>query len=221
MLAKDLISDVVPFLRASDLGIDALNWMEIFRVSHLPIINNVEFLGLISDTDIYDMNMANEQIGNHQLSLFRPYVFLHQHIYDIIELASRLKLTTVPVLDEKKRYIGLITQTDLLHAFADIMSLQNPGGIIVLECNMIDYSMAEISQIVEGNDAKILSMYITSPKDSTKLEITLKINRIDLTSIIQTFYRYDYSVKAKFTTEDTMETINKERYESFLNYLNV
>ena len=82
MLAKDFISGIVPALHTSDTGQKALNWMEVFRVSHLPIVNDKEFLGLISDTDIYDMNMADEPIGNHNLSLFSPFVYLDQHIYE-------------------------------------------------------------------------------------------------------------------------------------------
>ena len=73
MLAKDLISDVIPALKTSDSGQKALYWMDIFRISHLPIVNNKDFLGLISDKDIYDINMAEEPIGNHSLSLFSPY----------------------------------------------------------------------------------------------------------------------------------------------------
>ena len=70
MLAKDLISDVIPSLRTSDSGQKALYWMDIFRISHLPIVNNEDFLGLISDKDIYDANMAEEPIGNHNLVAF-------------------------------------------------------------------------------------------------------------------------------------------------------
>ena len=74
MVAGQLISEVIPSLKTSDLGQTALNWMEIFRISHLPIVNNQEFLGLISDADIYDMNQPNEPIGNHALTLLKPYV---------------------------------------------------------------------------------------------------------------------------------------------------
>jgi acetoin utilization protein AcuB len=128
MLAKELISDLVPPLKTSDTGLKALSMMEIYRISHLPIVNNLEFLGLISDTDIYDMNMADEPIGNHQLSLFSPYVTSDQHIFEVIELVGRLKLTVVPVLDEKKNYLGLILMSDLLHHFADLAALKNPGA---------------------------------------------------------------------------------------------
>ena len=81
MFARDLISEVVPSLKTSDTGQMALNWMEIFRISHLPIVNNQDFLGLISDADIYDMNHPEEPIGNHTLTLLKPYFTFDQHIF--------------------------------------------------------------------------------------------------------------------------------------------
>ena len=128
MVAKDLISEVVPSLKTSDLGQTALNWMEIFRISHLPIVNNQEFLGLISDADIYDMNKPDEPIGNHALALYKPFVTTGQHIFEVVGLASRLKLTVVPVLDNKNHFKGVITTNDLIRHIAEISSLDQPGG---------------------------------------------------------------------------------------------
>jgi predicted transcriptional regulator len=221
MLAKDLISDVVPALRTSDSGQKALNWMDIFRISHLPIVNNEDFLGLISDKDIYDHNMAEEPIGNHSLSLFSPYVTTEQHVYEVMEVASELQLTVIPVLDENKSFKGVVTLTDLLYYFADVSALKQPGGIIVLELNSNDYSMSQIAQIVESNDAKILSSYITSSHQTTKMEVTLKVNRKELTSILQTFVRYNYVVKASFMDENDLNSLYENRYESFMKYLSI
>jgi len=221
MRARHLISDIVPSLHTSDTGVRALNWMEIFRVSHLPIVNNKEFLGLISDTDIYDLNMAEEPIGNHSLSLFRPYVTADQHIFEVIDTVSKLQLTVVPVLDDAKQYMGLITLMDLINYFADLSAFKNPGGIIVLELNYNDYSMSEIAQIIEGNNAKILSVYITQPDESMKLDVTIKVNRTDLTSIIQTFNRYDYTIKASFMQENESDALYSRRYDEFMRYLNI
>ncbi len=187
MVAKDLISEVIPSLKTSDPGQVALNWMEIFRISHLPIVNNQDFLGLISDTDIYDMNMPEEPIGNHALTLLKPYVTTEQHIFEVIGLASRLKLSVIPVLDSKNHFKGVITTSDLIQHIAGISSLDQQGGIIVLEIIERDYSLSQISQIVESNNIKVLSMYITSPPESTKLEVTLKVNSGELASLIRTF----------------------------------
>jgi acetoin utilization protein AcuB len=221
MLAKDLISSTVPSLCTSDTGLKALSWMDIFRISHLPIVNNSEFLGLISDKDIYDLNMADEPIGNHSLSLSRPFVKAHQHPYEVISLASELKLTIVPVLDEANNYLGVITLQDLMHFVAELTALKQPGGLIVLELNVNDYSLSQIAQIIESNDAKILSLYVNSPSDSTKLDVYIKLNITDLTSVTQTFNRYNYTIKASYLDNDKMDSLYNNRFELFMKYLNV
>jgi acetoin utilization protein AcuB len=221
MVAKDLISEVIPSLKTSDLGQTALNWMEIFRISHLPIVNNQEFLGLISDADIYDMNQPDEPIGNHALTLFKPYVDAEQHIFEVIGLASRLKLTIVPVLDANNHFKGVITTTDLIRHFAGLSSMDQPGGIIVLELIERDYSLSQIAQIIESNNVKVLSMYITSPPESTKLEVTLKINTGDMVYVIKTFERYNYDIKTWVTNNDSMDRFYSERLDMLMKYLNI
>jgi CBS domain-containing protein len=221
MVAKDLISEVIPSLKTSDLGQTALNWMEIFRISHLPVVNNQDFLGLISDADIYDLNQPEEPIGNHALTLFKPYVTSEQHIFEVIGLASRLKLSVVPVLDSKNHFKGVITTSDLIRHIAGISSMDQPGGIIVLELIERDYSLSQIAQIVESNNVKVLSMYITSPAESTKLEVTLKVNTGDLMSVIRTFERYNYEVKTWVTNNDLMERFYTERFDLLMKYLNI
>jgi acetoin utilization protein AcuB len=221
MVAKDLISEVVPSLKTSDLGQTALNWMEIFRISHLPIVNNQEFLGLISDADIYDMNQPNEPIGNHSLTLLKPFVTAEQHIFEVIGLAARLKLSVVPVLDSNQYYKGVITTNDLIRHIAGISSMDQPGAIVVLELIERDYTLSQIAQIVESNNIKVLSMYITSPPDSTKLEVTLKLNSNDLASVIRTFERYNYDIKTWVASNDSIDQFYQERFDLLMKYLNI
>lgn len=220
MLAKKLISQILPVLKTSDNGQYALKVMEDFKVSHLPIVNNEDFLGLLSEEDIYSLNALEEPIGNYKLSLIRPFVDQYQHIYDVIDLACNEKLTVIPVLNKTNGFVGTILLKDLVFHFGQIAAVSNPGGIIVLELNENDYSMAEIAEIIESNDSKILSSYITNHKDSTKLELTLKINKINIYPILQTFERYNYSVIASFS-ESTFNDDLMDRYNLLMTYLNL
>lgn len=220
MLAKELISDIVTALKTSDSGNEALSWMEIFRVKHLPIVNQRDFLGLLSDADIYDLNNADEPVGNHSLSLEKPYVKEDQHIYEVIELLSRLELTLVPVLNSEHHYLGVITQEELIQHFAHLSAMQQPGGIIELEMMEHDYSLSEISQIVESNNARILSLYVSSNGEQSKLRVTLKINLTDMTSVMETFHRYDYTVVSAHMNDEDLDEFYQERFDGFLKYLN-
>lgn len=194
--------------------------MEVFRIKHLPIVNHREFLGLVSDSDIYDMNDPDEPIGAHELSLEKPYVNEDQHIYEVIELLARLQLTLVPVLNHEKQYLGVITQEGLTRKFAHLSALQQPGGIIELEMNQIDYSLSQISQIVESNNGRILSLYVATSEDNLRLRVTLKINLTDLTSILETFNRYNYMVVSSHLNNEDLDEFYQERFDGFLKYLN-
>lgn len=221
MLAKELISEVVPALRTSDTGQQALSLMEVFKVTHLPIVNREEFLGLISDNDIYDLNMPNEPLGNHPLSLPTAFVNEQEHVYQIISQFHGLKLSVVPVVDHEHKYLGVVTQQDLVNYFARLLAVENPGGIIILEMNVHDYSASEITYIVEANDAKVLSMYLTSPAESTRIQITIKTNKQDIAPIVQAFGRHNYTISATFSKENSLDELNEDRFEAFMKYLNI
>ncbi len=221
MFAKDLLSETIPSLRTSDTGLTALNLMELFRISHLPIVNQSEFLGLISDSDIYDMNMAEEPVGNHRLTLLSPFVTANQHIFEVINVISKLKLSVVPVLDDKKNYLGLITIHNLTSQFAKLIGVDNPGGIIILEVNTNDYSLSEISRIIESNDAKVLSLYVTTTEDPKKLHIIIKLNITDLSHVIQTLQRFNYTISGTIAQDHQLNDFYEDRYDGFMRFLNV
>ena len=221
MIARELISDIIPAIRTSDSARKALVHMDVFRISHIPIVNDVELLGIISDTDIYDYNLVEEPIASHKLSLLRPFVYADQHVFEVLKLVYNQKLTLVPVLDRENRYLGSITMHDLVAHFSELSGVNSPGGIIELKMNLHDYSLSEIAQIVESNDAKVLGLYVNTATDSVSISVTIKVNRTDIEPILKTFYRYDYNVNATFTDGDVIQQMNDERFEQFMNYLNI
>ena len=221
MIAQNLISEVVPPLRLTDSGQKALNWMEVFRISHLPVVDGKRLVGVISDKIIYDLNIIDKPMMDYVGQLITPHIRANQHIYEVFSLISMLKLSAIPVLNLYHEYTGVITVFDLAQKFADLVAVKEPGGVIVLELNSVDYSLSQIAQIVEGNDAKILSFYIYQETESNMMNVTLKINIVDLSSIIQTFVRYDYNIKAVYMDESTIQNLYDDRYDQLMKFMNV
>jgi len=120
VLARELITDSVTPLNTSDSGALALGMMDEYRVSHLPIVNNTDFLGVISDADIFALNAFDDPIGNHMLTLNGAYVKDSQPVYEVIQTFANMKLSLMPVLDEKNQYLGVITLANLVHHMAKI-----------------------------------------------------------------------------------------------------
>jgi CBS domain-containing protein len=220
MIARHLITEEILPLKTSNTGEEAISMMEELKVSHLPIVNGETLLGLISEQDIYDLNSLKQPLGNHKLSLKHPFVSEHQHLYDVLKLVSSLKLTLIPVLDDHEKYLGCVSMQNLVRFMANSFALENPGGIIVLEMSENDYDLTEIARIVQSNDAKVLSLFLVSHPESTRLEVAIKLNKTDIAAVLQTFDRYGYFVKASFGEEDDLDSL-KENYDSLINYLNI
>jgi len=220
MFASELISNSIPPLKTSDSVQKALERMTEFKLYHLPIVNETQFLGLLAEEELIEVRDTEQAIGSLPLSILNPFVYEDAHIYDIIRLFHQLHLSVVPVLDYKKNYLGLISINNLLDYTADIYAVKEPGGIIVLEISNRNNSLSHMAQIVEADNAQILSSYVQSFPDSTKLEITLKINKTELSGIIASFERYNYQVKAVFNSTIS-DNGTEDRYNSFMNYLNV
>ncbi len=219
MKAAELVSQEMIPLKTSDTGEEALSIMGDFYVRHLPIVNNEQFLGLLSEDDILN-NDIKEPVGSYQLSLTRPYVDEESHLYEVLSIMSEFQLSVIPVVDIEKDYLGLIALNDLLSALSRMGSFSEPGGIVVLEMSRINYSLTEISRIVESENASILSSMITSSPSSTKVEVTIKINRQEIGSILAAFERFDYQIKASFLKSNYFDAL-KDRYDSLMSYLNV
>ena len=220
MFAAELINDDITPLHTSDSVQKAMERMTEFHVRHLPVVNEQQFLGLVAEPDLIAEPDTQTAIGAIALSLVNPYVREDQHIYDVIRLFYEQALTIVPVLDIKKNYLGCISINAMNTWFARITSVTDPGGIIVLEISNKNNSLAHMSQIVESDNAQILSSYVRSFPDSTKLEVTLKVNKQDISSIIATFLRYGYEIKATFNHNEHRDSA-MDRYDALMNYLNL
>ncbi|MEM9886144.1 MAG: CBS domain-containing protein [Bacteroidota bacterium] len=219
MIAEQLVSNTIVPLRTSDTGEEALSIMGDFYIRHLPIVNNLQLLGLVSEDDILEYDVE-EAIGSYSLSLYRPFVRNTDHIYEVMRKMAEGELTVIPVVDADDNYVGLVALEDLLQYFAQMLSFREQGTILVLETNKHDYSLSEIARIVESEGSLIMSSFITTDAYSTKVEVTIKINARYIQNIIATFSRFDYTIKASYNESDYLETL-QERYDSLMNYLNV
>ncbi len=219
MTAESLISDAIIPLSPSDTGEEALGVMNEFYVRHLPMVENGELKGVISEDDILDAD-ALQPLGSYRLPVQPPSVFPDDHLYDVMRILTEYNLTVVPVINREGTYIGMITNEDLLRSFGESSTFSSQGSIVVLEVLRHDYSLSEISRIVESEGAVVLSSFVRSFEGSNRLEITIKVNSQSIAATLATFERYNYSVKASFN-EKLLSDALRERFDSLMNYLEV
>ena len=220
MIAKNLISRTIPPLKPSDTGRKAMQWMSELHLQHLPVLKDGEYVGIISEYEILDANDADSTLHDFQFTHNRPFVREYDHIFDVLKATNRHRLSVMPVLDNNDKYKGLITMSNLVDFFAATNSMTEPGGIIVLSMKQYDYALSEIARIVESNDARILSLYVSSFPEMGSIEVTLKVNRSDLAGIISTLERYEYQIKASYQETNYLDDA-KNRIDELFNYLDI
>jgi acetoin utilization protein AcuB len=219
MVALDLISREITPLRTDQNGKDALMLLSEFHVRHLPVVENLQLVGLVSEEAVYNHKLT-ELIGTYDLSPRHITVGEQDHVFEVMRVMGENRLTIIPVVDGEGKYLGLVSQGDLMRFFSETTSFTEPGGILVLEMEKRDYSLSKIAAMVEAENASILSVLITSTLQSEQLEVTLKVNKQELNRVAASLERHDIYVKNAFTESDFQDNL-KERYDSLMSWLNV
>lgn len=212
---------MIPPLKASDDAHKAIVWLEEFRCSSLPVIDEGHLLGFITENIILEANNIDQQVKEFYLIGSGCYVYPETHFYDILKVAADHQLQMVAVLDHDNTYTGVISIQDILTSFAQTAAVQIPGGILVLALKFNDYSLAEISRHIEENHAKILSALVKEDAhDISKIRLTLKINTGDLSRIVATLERFGYNVIGRYN-DSKPETHSRERLDMLFRYLDI
>lgn len=197
--------------------------MNEFKVAQLPVVNNEELLGLVDETDLLDLDDPEMPIGGIRLSLPQEtYVYEDAHSFEVIRMASMLKLDVLPVLKSRdNHYLGIISKRDIVEHVGHLLNANETGGIIVLEVAQNSYHLSEIARICESNDAKILNLTVqNSPVDPSRLHVSIKLNIRELSRVLATFERFEYNV-THFVVDAQQNEYYQEQYESLIRYLNL
>jgi acetoin utilization protein AcuB len=220
MTAIDLIAHDIPALKIEQTGRDAFHLLSDHHVKHLPVIDGNRLVGILSEEDVFNHKLY-EPVSEYNFSMMRTFsVHSNEHLFEIMRIMGENRLTIIPVTDIEGNYMGMVSQNMLLRAFSITTAFAMPGGILIIELDRRDYSLTTIARAVEEEGAKVLTSIITSTPDSEVLELTLKVNRDDVTRIAAALERYGFSVKRTFAEDDYSAAV-RERYDSFMNYLNV
>jgi CBS domain-containing protein len=212
---------MIPPLKSTDDAHKAIVWMEEFRCNQLPVLENGKLLGFISEEIILEDNNVDKLLSAFQLTGEKCHVKKQTHFYDILKVAAEHKLQLVAVVNEDLSYEGVITLQDTISSFAQSAAVQQPGGILVLSMDLTDYSLAEISRLIEENHAKILSCIVKEdPFDLGKIRVNLKINELELSRIVATLERFGYRVVGRYQ-ETAYQGREKEKLDLLFRYLDI
>lgn len=219
MIAKNILtSDILP-LRPTDTAAQAMTMMSIYRVGDLPVVEDGRLLGMVGEDQVNSVDV-NSEMSSFRLGQSYIYASDTEHIFEILGKLAENRISVIPVLDNNEQYLGMITQEALLQYYANTYSFKEVGSIVVIKVLKNEYSLSEMTRVIEMEGATILASFISTVPDSNHLLVTLKINQHEISTILAALERYEYDIHATFA-EDEYTSDLKSRYDLLMTYLNV
>lgn len=216
-LSEYIINDIKPLnvetnIRELQLLFNQLTY------SHFPIEQNGNYIGCFSETDAHCFD-TSKSINDYKYALNGFFVRQKTNWLDVLEAFAQNSCNIMPVLNDNNNYLGYYELNDIIGWFNETPFFSEPGGILIVEKGINDFSFSEVSQIVESNDGKLLGCFMSKIENDVA-QITIKIGNTGLNDIIQSFRRYSYNIVSGHEEDTYIENL-KERSEYLNKYLNI
>lgn len=218
MLTRELLSQSLPVIQLQDKVFNVLQMMNDCHVSHLAVAENEKFIGIASEEFLMQVPDDSMEIREHKESFQQIKVNEKEPFLKALQLAVENRLSIVPVVGENDELIGVVSYRELLKQTSEFVNVKEPGGLIVLELESSSYSFSELSRLVETNDAQITQLNTIADPQTGLMQVTIKVNKTEISDIVATFQRYEYNVKYYFG-EELYENELRSNYDNLMNYL--
>jgi acetoin utilization protein AcuB len=221
MIAATLINPMIPVLKLSDSVSTALDWMDEFRTKQLIVADSGLYKGIVSEDILFDITNTADALSKVIIQHEDIFASEDQHPYELLRMVNQFGLVIIPVVHEGKILSGSILVSDLIGHFVNELGVQEKGAVIVLKIAERDYSLAEISRLIESNGTRVLSSYYSSSEAAHPLQeskLTLKLNRTHITPVIATLERFGYDIEEAHAN-DPIESVDQERLDMLMRYL--
>jgi len=221
MFAKDIVHFDITAIKPTTTIKEALSLFCQHKVSELAVVNDQnECLGILDEVSISHIltDIANTTIEN--IELHKTFVHSNQHVYEVFELLTSHSLSLVPIVNSQNQFIGVITTASIINYISNFTGFMQKGAVIIIDLSKKDYSLSQICQIIESNSAKIISLFTNETTNDT-IEVTIKLNIEDITSIMQSFDRYNYKTKTLHAQTEMLDGFLQSRIDNLMSYLNV
>lgn len=186
--------------------------------SHFSVLNEGVYIGSIAADDVETFD-TDKKVADYKYALEGFFARKNMIWLDVLEVFAKNHTNIVPVLDEENAYVGYYELEDIVKFFHETPFLKEQGGIIVVKKSILDYSMSQITQIVESNNGKLLGLFV-SEADADTIQVTIKIALGSMNDIIQTFRRYNYEIVSEHHEDNYLNSL-KERSDYLDKYLNI
>jgi len=221
MIAREILNNQLLPLHYHNTGEEAMMAMHELNVSQMPVIDEEEYVGIISIEEILFLKHLNEPLSAIHKTLRKPHVTENSHLFDVMKAALAYNTKIIPILsDGSNKYLGVISAESCLKSFSELNSIIDEGGILEVVIPLNDFVLSDVVRAIELNDVKVLALYTNINQSKGIVEVTVKTNSNDLAASIASLERYGFEIKGYYHEQEYSEDL-KDRYDALIHFLNV
>ncbi|MFT4752905.1 MAG: acetoin utilization protein AcuB [Salibacteraceae bacterium] len=220
MTAGELAELELPYLETVDSCDKAMGFMDEFKLSHYPVVNEGVFEGLVYESDIYELDDWSVSLTNSKLRLPAISITHTAHFLTVVNKLEISKLSCLPVVGSNNSFKGVITRNRIVAVFGESSIVSEAGGVIEIELLPSDYYLTDITRIIENTGQKILGTYIRNNPEDTKIVLTVKLNKPEVEAVLSSLDRFGYTVLASYQSKSENDDM-QNRYDNLMNFLNI
>ena len=220
MTTLQLADNIFPLLKLKDSVELTLQLMNDHKTTHLPVVSEEHFLGLISEEDLADEENKSTTLDVYQANFITAAINEKFHFLKAASVYNLYHTNVIPVVNENNELTGTISSKALITEMGNFCGSSEFGAVVVLDIERSRFAISEINSIIESDGATIMHLNISPHPVPDLIEVTIQINKKEIATIIATFERYAYAV-SYYSGEELFENELNINYNNLMNYLTI
>ncbi len=198
--------------------LDGLKDLDLFVV---PVVDDLGCLrGVLTEHDLRNAENPLLELGmliKHEPISVRPEL----SIWEAIDMFSNHGLRVLPVTSEENDLLGVISARRIIDIVSKLISGDEDGTSLVISIPKNDYSLGQITYLLEQNDATVVSAVSEFPElEGQEIYLNLTLKNADMSRIRHVLEHYGYRVISSGESAEHGEDLRR-RAEELLRYLEV
>lgn len=203
MLVGEIMAKNTLVLSRNDSVHKAFLLLKDNKIRHLPVVERKKVVGIVTDRDIRHFIVPRRDPRtkgkfNYQLreltveEVMTPdpiTVTPDTNIEQVARLLLKHKIGGLPVIDEKQRLIGIVTEEDTLRVFVELMGILVSDKRIDVTMDTRPRTFERVCQIMQNHGASVVSVGLSPAKKKGKRTYYFRISVRELELVIAALNR--------------------------------
>jgi acetoin utilization protein AcuB len=206
-VSNKMVTDIVSVFPEASISL-AFQLMHERNVSQLPVVKDGKLVGLLTETllseftpskattlSMYELNYILgktkvESIMSKNVTTCTEDMLIE----DVAILMNEQDINMIPVVNSQQTLVGLISRSDILEAFIEIIGARDTGSRITINTKDETGTLAEISQIIKEFGVSITHLSNFNNPATHMIEIIIRMNTNDVSDIVGALEGKGYTI---------------------------